>query len=317
MTKTIMVALGGNAIKAADDEGTAAEQFANVYKTSRELVKLIKAGYKLVITHGNGPQAGNLLIQQEEGKKLVPDMPLDVVGAMTQGQLGYMFEQALGNLLRAENIQVPVAAIVNQVLVSPDDPDYKDPTKPVGPFFTKEQAEKLAVEKPNWKIKQVKPESVEKRFRRVVASPQPIANVEVEVIKKMIDAGIIVIASGGGGVPVIHGKDGLEGSAAVIDKDLAGAKLAELINADVFLILTDVSHAKLNYGKPDETDVNEVTLAEMKELAKRGDFLKGSMGPKVNACMKFVENGGARAIITSLDHAFEAISEGYGTQIIK
>lgn len=316
MSKTIMVALGGNAIKRADDEGTAAEQFENVYKTSRELVKLIKAGYRLVITHGNGPQAGNLLIQQEEGKKLVPDMPLDVVGAMTQGQLGYMFEQALGNLLRAEGIETPVAALVNQVLVSPDDPDYQDPSKPVGPFYTKEQAEKLAEEKPNWKIKQVKPESVEKRYRRVVASPQPKANVEVEVIRRMIEAGIIVVASGGGGVPVIEGKSGLEGSAAVIDKDLAGAKLAELINADVFLILTDVSHAKLNYGKPDEKDVCEVTLSEMRSLAERGDFLAGSMGPKVRACMKFVENGGGRAIITSLDHAYEAISDGYGTQIV-
>lgn len=316
MTKTIMVALGGNAIKSADDEGTAAEQFANVYKTSLELVKLIKAGYRLVITHGNGPQAGNLLIQQEEGKKLVPDMPLDVVGAMTQGQLGYMFEQALGNLLRAEGIGVPVAALVNQVLVSPDDPDYQDLSKPVGPFFTKEQAEKLALEKPNWKIKQVKPDSVEKRFRRVVASPQPIANVEVDVIRKMIDAGIIVVASGGGGVPVVNTAKGLEGSAAVIDKDLAGAKLAELIHADIFLILTDVSHAKLNYGKPDEKDVNEVTLKEMQELAKRGDFLAGSMGPKVRACMKFVEACSKRAIITSLDHAYEAVEEGFGTQIV-
>ncbi|MBQ1266035.1 MAG: carbamate kinase, partial [Proteobacteria bacterium] len=144
MSKTILVALGGNAIKQADDKGTAAEQFANVYKTSRELVKLIKAGYKLVITHGNGPQVGNLLIQQEEGKKLVPDMPLDVVGAMTQGQLGYMFEQALGNLLRAEGIHTPVAALVNQVLVSADDPGFKDPTKPVGPFFTEEEAAAMA-----------------------------------------------------------------------------------------------------------------------------------------------------------------------------
>lgn len=317
MSKTILVALGGNAIKQADDKGTSAEQFTNVYKTSRELVKLIKAGYKLVITHGNGPQVGNLLIQQEEGKKLVPDMPLDVVGAMTQGQLGYMFEQALGNLLRAENIHTPVAALVNQVLVSADDPGFKDPTKPVGPFFNEAEAKAMAIEKPNWVIKEVKPKEVEKRFRRVVASPAPIDNSEIEVIRRMIEAGIIVVASGGGGVPVVQGKDGLEGTAAVIDKDLAGAKLAELINADVFLILTDVDHAKLNYRKPDETDVKEVTLTQMKELAARGDFLKGSMGPKVSACMKFVENGGARAIITSLDHAFEAITDGFGTQIIK
>jgi carbamate kinase len=317
MSKTILVALGGNAIKQADDKGTSEEQFANVYKSCRELVKLIKAGYRLVITHGNGPQVGNLLIQQEEGKKLVPDMPLDVDDAMTQGQLGYMFEQALGNLLRAEGIRTPVAALVNQVVVSADDPGFKDPTKPVGPFFTEEEAAKLAVEKPDWVIKEVKPKEVAKRFRRVVASPTPIDNTEIDVIRKLIDVGVIVVASGGGGVPVVRTEHGLVGTAAVIDKDLAGAKLAELINADVFLILTDVAHAKLNYKKPDETDVKEVTLAQMKELADAGHFLKGSMGPKVNACMKFVENGGARAIITSLDHAFEAITEGFGTQIIK
>jgi carbamate kinase len=187
----------------------------------------------------------------------------------------------------------------------------------VGPFFTEEEAAAMAAEKPNWVIKEVKPKEVAKRFRRVVASPAPIDNSEIEVIRKMIDCGIIVVASGGGGVPVVVGADGLEGTAAVIDKDLAGAKLAELIHADVFLILTDVDHAKLNYRKPDETDVGEVTLAQMKDLAARGDFLKGSMGPKVNACMKFVENGGARAIITSLDHAYEAIAEGFGTQIVR
>ena len=317
MSKTILVALGGNAIKQADDKGTSEEQFANVYKTCRELVKLIKAGYKLVITHGNGPQVGNLLIQQEEGKKLVPDMPLDVDGAMTQGQIGYMFEQALDNLLRADGLHIPVAALVNQVVVSDSDPGFKDPTKPVGPFFTEEEAKAMAVEKPDWIIKEVKPKEVAKRFRRVVASPAPIDNTEIEVIRKMIDAGIIVVASGGGGVPVVMDSNGLHGVAAVIDKDLAGAKLAELIHADIFLILTDVDHAKLNYKKPNETDVNEVSLEKMKELASHGDFLKGSMGPKVNACLKFVENGGAKAIITSLDHAFDAIEKGYGTQIVR
>ncbi|MCL2326245.1 MAG: carbamate kinase [Proteobacteria bacterium] len=317
MTKTILVALGGNAIKSADDEGTAAEQFANVYKASAELVKLIKAGYKLVVTHGNGPQAGNLLIQQEEGKKFVPDMPLDVVGAMTQGQLGYMFAQALGNLLRKEGIETPVAALVNQVLVSADDPDYLDPSKPVGPFFTEAEAAQLKIDKPDWLIKEVKPKTVEKRFRRVVASPKPKANVESDVIRRMIDAGIIVIASGGGGVPVIEGANGLEGTAAVIDKDIAGAKLAEIIGADVLLILTDVAHAKLNYGKPNETNVGTVSLSEMHTLAEGGDFLAGSMGPKVRACMKFVEKGGARAIITSLDHAYDAITGNFGTQIVQ
>lgn len=316
MTKTIMVALGGNAIKTADEKGTAAEQLANIRKTSLELVKLIKAGYRLVITHGNGPQVGNLLIQQEEAQKIVPDMPLDVIDAMTQGQIGYMFEQSLRNLLRAESIDAPVVAIVNQVVVDPRDPGFGDPTKPVGPFFTQAQAQKLAVERPEWVIKQVKPETVEKRYRRVVASPQPVANVEIDAIRKMIDSGIIVIASGGGGVPVTEGPDGYAGAAAVIDKDFAGAKLAQLIGADLFVILTDVSHAKLHYGRPDETDVTQVSLAEMKKLAEGDDFLAGSMGPKVRACIQFAEASGNRAVITSLDHAFEAVTAGYGTQIV-
>lgn len=316
MSRTILVALGGNAIKRADDEGTAREQFENVYKTCEELVKLIKSGYRLVITHGNGPQAGNLLIQQEEGKSLVPEMPLDVVGAMTQGQLGYMFAQALGNLLQRENIQTPVVALVNQVLVGADDLDYGNPSKPVGPFFTEQEAESLRVQKPNWIIKEVKPKTVAKRFRRVVASPAPLANVEHEVIRKLIDSGVIVIASGGGGVPVVRNAEGqLEGSAAVIDKDLAGAKLAEIIKAHTLLILTDVPNAMLHYATPQQQAIGRVSLSQMQELAKQGDFLAGSMGPKVNACMKFIQNGGNCAIITSLEHAFEAINDGFGTQI--
>ncbi|MFA5624345.1 MAG: carbamate kinase [Bradymonadales bacterium] len=317
MSRTILLALGGNAIKRADDEGTAKEQFENVYATCVELVKLIKDGHRLVITHGNGPQAGNLLIQQEEGKRLVPDMPLDVVGAMTQGQLGYMFSQALGNLLKREGIERPVAALVNQVLVSEDDPDYKNPSKPVGPFFNEKEVEVLREQKPNWVIKEVKPKTVEKRFRRVVASPAPLANIEHEVISKLIDAGVIVIVSGGGGVPVVRTAEGLlEGSAAVIDKDLAGAKLAEIIGAHTLLILTDVPNAMLNYATPQQRPIERVSLSEMRELAKEGDFLAGSMGPKVSACMEFVEKGGSCAIITSLEHAYDAIKEGFGTQIV-
>jgi len=315
--KTILVALGGNAIKKADEKGSAEEQFASVYVTAKELIKLLKAGHRLVITHGNGPQVGNLLLQFEACKE-VPPQPLDIAGAMTQGQIGYMFMQAMQNLLWEERLTLPVVSIVNQVLVSEDDPDYQDPTKPVGPFYTKEEAERLKIERPDWVIKEVKPQNVERRFRRVVASPDPIRNLEYIAIRRMVDAGIIIIASGGGGIPVVYDKQTgrLKGTAAVIDKDLAGERLAEVVGADILLILTDVSHAMINFGKPDQKEVEKISYSEMMKLYNEGHFKAGSMGPKVKAALRFIDFGGERAIITSLDKAFEAIRHGYGTQIL-
>ncbi|HOK40985.1 MAG TPA: carbamate kinase [bacterium] len=315
--KTILVALGGNAIKKADEKGSAEEQFASVYVTAKELVKLLKAGHRLVITHGNGPQVGNLLLQFEACKE-VPPQPLDIAGAMTQGQIGYMFMQAMQNLLWEERLTLPVVAIVNQVLVSEDDPDYQDPTKPVGPFYTKEEAERLKIERPDWVIKEVKPQNVERRFRRVVPSPDPLRNLEYIAIRRMVDAGIIIIASGGGGIPVVYDKQTgqLKGTAAVIDKDLAGERLAEVVGADVLLILTDVPYAMINFGKPDQKPVETIAYSEMMKLYEEGHFKAGSMGPKVKAALRFIDFGGERAIITSLDKAFEAIRHGYGTQIL-
>ena len=316
MRKTILVALGGNAIKKADEKGTSEEQFNNIYTTCKELVKLIKSGYRLVITHGNGPQAGSLLIQQEEGSHIVPPQPLDIVGAMTQGQVGYMFQQALSNLLWEERMPLPVVAIVNQVLVSEDDPDYLDPSKPVGPFFTEDEAKHFGKEKPDWLIKEVKPKSVEKRFRRVVASRDPIRNMEYQAVRLMVNSGIVVIASGGGGVPVKINNDGkIVGTSAVIDKDLAGERLAEVIGADIFLVLTDITEACTNYGTDQEKKIDQITHSEMVRLDKEGHFQKGSMKPKVQACLRFIEYGGERAIITSLDNAFKAIKGQTGTQI--
>ncbi|MBP7652862.1 carbamate kinase, partial [Candidatus Dependentiae bacterium] len=209
------------------------------------------------------------------------------------------------------------AAIVNQVLVSADDPDYKDPTKPVGSFYTKEETEKLLKERPDWIIKEVKPANVERRFRRVVASPDPIKNMEYIAIRRMLDSGIVVIASGGGGVPVVYNKDGhLRGTAAVIDKDLAGEKLAEVVGADILLILTDVPHALINFGKPDQKAVEKVSFSEMQKLYDEGHFKSGSMGPKVKAALRFIEFGGDRSIITSLDQAFDAVRGKTGTQIV-
>ncbi len=317
MRKVIVVALGGNAIKQADEKGTAGEQFRNVEITSAQLVSMLKFGHRLVITHGNGPQAGNLLLQQEAATDEVPAQPLDIVGAMTQGQIGYMFQQTMQNMLWKEKLPLPVVSIVNQVLVSEDDPDYQDPSKPVGPFYTEEEAARIKKERPDYVIKEVKPKSVAKRFRRVVASPDPIRNMEYVAVRRMVDAGIVVIASGGGGVPVVYDKnDNLRGTAAVIDKDKAGERLAEVVGADIFLILTDVDAARINFGTPQEKAVKNVTLSEMKKLHKEGHFKAGSMGPKVLACIRFIEWGGECAIITSLDKAIDALVGKAGTRIV-
>ena len=317
MRKVIVVALGGNAIKQADEKGTAEEQFRNVEITSAQLVSMLKFGHRLVITHGNGPQAGNLLLQQEAATDEVPAQPLDIVGAMTQGQIGYMFQQTMQNMLWKEKLPLPVVSIVNQVLVSEDDPDYQDPTKPVGPFYTEEEAARIKKERPDYVIKEVKPKSVAKRFRRVVASPDPIRNMEYVAVRRMVDSGIVVIASGGGGVPVVYDKnDNLRGTAAVIDKDKAGERLAEVVGADIFLVLTDVDAARINFGTPQEKPVRNVTLSEMKKLYKEGHFKAGSMGPKVLACIRFVEWVGECAIITSLDKAVDALIGKAGTRIV-
>lgn len=313
MGKTVVVALGGNAIKKADEKGTAEEQLRNLRVTCGQIVEIIKRGYKVVITHGNGPQVGNLLIQQEEGSRLVPPQPLDIVGSMTQGQIGYMLQQTLINRLKEAKLDVPVATIVTQVLVNKNDPDFQNPSKPVGPFYTEQEAKRLEKEK-GYVIKKVKPGG-KRPYRRVVPSPDPITIVEKDIIKMLVNGGVVVIASGGGGVPVIMQDGNLKGVEAVIDKDLAGERLAEVVGADILLILTDVEKVKLNYGKPNERDLSRMTLEEAKRYLKQGHFLPGSMKPKVIACIRFLEFGGEKAIITSLDKAIEALDGKTGTLI--
>lgn len=318
----LLVALGGNAIKQAHEKGTSEEQFANCKVTTRllaEIVSRMNKDDRLIITHGNGPQAGNLMVQQEAGKNQVPAQTMDIVGAMTQGQIGYMLQQTLMNYLHEKGLSVPVAAVVNQVLVDEHDPEFfgEVASKPVGNFLTEEEARQLKLEHPEYIVKKVKPNG-ERVWRRTVPSPDPIANVEKEAIRRMVEAGIIVIASGGGGIPVVKNEDGtLRGVEAVIDKDLAGERLAEVVEADTFLILTDVEKAKLNFGKPNEQEVGEITLEQAKQYLAEGHFLAGSMGPKVKACIRFLEWGGQRAIITSLDKAVEALEGRTGTRIIK
>lgn len=320
MANRILVALGGNAIKQANEEGASGEQFKNCGETSKQLVEIIKCLEKedrIVITHGNGPQAGNLLVQQEETKQIVPAQTLDIVVSMTQGQIGYMLQQTLTNYLRAEGIDTPVCAVVNQVLVDINDPELcgQSPSKPVGDFFTKNEAAEIARQHPEYVMKKVRPIG-RKAWRRCVPSPRPMANVEAEGIKRLVEAGVIVIASGGGGVPVTQDDHGrYKGIEAVIDKDLAGEKLAEIVNASIFLILTDVDKVKLNFGKTDEKEIDKMTLAEAKMFFAEGHFLSGSMGPKIEACIKFLEWGGKKAVITSLNKAVQALEGKSGTLI--
>jgi carbamate kinase len=341
LSKRLLIALGGNAIKQANEMGTTQEQFHNVAVTCEQIATLFrrKAADSIAITHGNGPQAGNLLVQQEQAQTLVPPQTLDVVGAMTQGQIGYMFQQTLQNVLRDAGgslARLQVISVVNQVLVSPDDPDFLDPTKPVGNFFSKEEADKLVEEKgyvinpkpgkehmqekmKGFVIKQVKPlGSAAKVYRRVVPSPDPIANVEGDTVRKLVDQGVIVVASGGGGIPVFRNKDGhLEGVFAVIDKDKAGERMAEAINATDFLVLTDIDQAMLNFGKPDQKPIDKMTVTEAEAYLAQGQFLSGSMAPKVEACLRFLKWGGERAIISSLSKAVDALGGKSGTQITK
>ncbi|HDQ14060.1 MAG TPA: carbamate kinase [Sediminispirochaeta sp.] len=311
----IVIALGGNAIKQADERGTTEEQFRNVDATARQISKIIEKGYKVVVTHGNGPQAGALLIQQEEAEPDVPAQTLATCGAMTQGQIGWAMQNRLSYHLAADGQPHPVCTVVTQVEVSDEDPDFKDPSKPVGPFYTAEEAKKLETEK-GYIVKEVKPNTA-KPWRRVVPSPEPLSIIEKEAINALIDSGAIVIASGGGGIPVKKlPDDGLEGVDAVIDKDRAGFKLSQAVKADKFMILTDVEHVYIRFNTPEQKELGELTVAEAEKYLADGEFLKGSMGPKVEAAVRFVKWSGKPAIITSLHHAMEAIEGKTGTRIV-
>jgi carbamate kinase len=310
----LVVALGGNAIKQAHEEGTTEEQFRNIDRTALQLAQLIHTGYRVVITHGNGPQAGALLIQQEECQQYVPAQDLAVCGAMTQGQIGWMIQNRLSKHLVDLSIDKSVCTVITQVVVSEDDPDFLDPTKPVGPFYTKEEATKLEREK-GYVIRQVKPGS-ERGWRRVVPSPEPIDIVEKETVDSLLRSDIVLIACGGGGIPVIRSNGaGFRGIEAVIDKDRAGFKLAQVVGADLFLILTDVDHVYTDYDSSNRKILSRLTLSEGLKLLEDGHFGEGSMKPKVQAALRFVEWSGKKAIITSLNMAMDALEEKTGTHI--
>ena len=311
MAERLVIALGGNALQSGNAAPTAAAQLEVVRGTARQLAAVSARGYEMAIVHGNGPQVGRILLASETAKDVVPPMPFDVCGAMSQGYIGYHIQQALKYALAARNRNYPVVALTTQMIVDGNDPAFQNPTKPIGAFYTEEEARTLEREKGYAMC-----EDAGRGWRRVVASPLPRKIVEIEAVRLLWDHAI-VITCGGGGVPVVEHPDGtLEGVAAVIDKDFAAELLAEEVNADALLILTEVEKVAIHFGKPNQQDLGHLSLAEAARYVEEGQFGVGSMLPKVQAAMKFVRaNPGRKAIITSLDKCLDALDGKTGTVI--
>ena len=310
--KKLVIALGGNALQEAGKPATAQAQLEVVEKTSEYIADIVERGYEVIVAHGNGPQVGRIVIQNEGASASTPAMPFDVCGAMSQGMIGYHIQQGLSKVLRHRGINKNVVTIVTQVVVDKDDPKFKAPSKPIGPFYTEEEAKAIAAEK-GYTMK----EDAGRGWRRVVASPLPVEIVELDAVKTLNDAGFVVVTVGGGGIPVVRNEAGdLEGVAAVIDKDLASEKLARDMDADALVILTAVEKVSINFKKPDQKDLDRMSAAEAKQYIKEGHFAPGSMLPKIEAALNFVESKPGRiAIITSLDKAVDAIEGRAGTTI--
>ncbi len=310
--KIAVVALGGNALLRGNEVGTIQQQEKNTYDTCLNLTKLIKDGFELVITHGNGPQVGNIMLRNEAGYKeyKIPQMPLDICVADSQGGIGYMIERQIKNILSEYKVRKNVVTIITQVLVDKNDPAFIEPTKPVGRFYLKEEAELLT--RAGGLI--FKEDPRKRGWRRVVPSPKPIDIINRKIIRDLVKRGNIVIAAGGGGVPVYRdNKKNLVGVEAVIDKDLASSLLATEIDADAFFILTDVPNVYLNFHKPNQVKLEKITVTEAEEYLKAGEFADGSMGPKILAAIQFVKNGGKETIITD---STQLANPDTGTRII-
>ncbi len=308
----IVIALGGNALQEAGKPATAQAQLEVVERTSVYIADILEKGYQIVLAHGNGPQVGRLVIQNEYAEPVTPAMPFDVCGAMSQGMIGYHIQQGLSKVLRSRGNSTPVATVVTQVVVDSHDPKFQNPSKPIGPFYTEEEAAAIAAQKGY-----VMKEDAGRGWRRVVASPMPVEIVELDAVRCLVDNGFIVVTVGGGGIPVVRNAQGnLEGVAAVIDKDLASERLAEDLDVDALVILTAVEKVSINFKKPDQKDLDTLSVAEAKRYIAEGHFAPGSMLPKIEAAVKFVESKpGRRAIITSLDQAALALEGKAGTTI--
>jgi carbamate kinase len=310
--KTILVAVGGNSLIRAGEKGTTGEQLQNARRTAAEIVALCAGGHRIVLTHGNGPQVGAALLRSERGASEVPGQPLDVCGACTQGEIGYLLEQSIETELARAGMHVPIVTVITQSVVSADDPAMQRPEKPVGPFYSKAEAE-ARQRQFGWSIV----EDASRGYRRVVASPDPIEIVELEVIRDLVNRNVVVIACGGGGIPVVWRDGRLQGVEAVIDKDRASALLAEKLGVDLFVISTDTEFVYLDYKRPTERPLRQVLTDELSSYLREGHFPPGNMGPKVESVLRFLRRGGKEAIITSCDHLHEAVGGSAGTHVFR
>jgi carbamate kinase len=310
MSKTALVAVGGNSLIRAGEKGTTAEQLANARRTAQALVELIRLGYRLVITHGNGPQVGAQLLRSERASDVVYSQTLDLCGAASQGEIGYLLEQSLRNELSTVGLDIPVVSVVTQTVVSTDDPAMRQPTKPIGPFYSKADAEEKK-RTLGWHIV----EDAARGYRRVVPSPEPLEIVELDVIRSLVARDVLVISTGGGGIPVMRVNGQLQGLEAVIDKDRASALLAAELAVDLFAISTDTDYVYLNYKKPDQTPLTTLNVAQLVEYQRAGHFPPGNMGPKIESVIQFLRSGGKEAVITSFEHLCDAVHGCAGTRI--
>ena len=309
MAKRVVIALGGNAILKPNQPATVETQLANIQLSAEQIAKIEKLDHQIVVTHGNGPQVGNILRQNEEAKEVVPPFPLDVCNAESQGFIGYLMEQSIKNKIEQEELTSNVVTLLTQVEVAADDPAFEKPTKPIGLFYSEEEAKKMAEEK-HW----VMEEDAGRGYRRVVPSPQPVTIHGVESMVHLLNQNTIVIAGGGGGIPVVKQAEGLKGIEAVIDKDRTGKKLAEQVDADVFMMLTDVNNVYINYGTPEQEKLTGLSVNEAQAYFDAGHFAEGSMGPKMEAAIAFAKQG-KTAIICSLEEADLALLGEAGTRI--
>lgn len=310
MSERVVIALGGNAILQPHQEATYENQLENVRSSSEIIADIVQKGYEVVITHGNGPQVGLILQQNEEAKEVVPPFPLDVCNAKSQGLIGYMLDQCLKNELRKRGLTQQVVSVLTQTQVSQEDEAFRHPTKPIGTFYSEEEAKQM-IQKKGWNMR----EDAGRGWRRVVPSPQPQSILESETIMKLVESGAIVIASGGGGIPVVQQADGtIKGVEAVIDKDRSGRKLAQEANADIFMMVTDVKNVYIHYGTPEQQALGQISTEEAKRYIREGHFSTGSMGPKMEAAVSFAEQG-KHAIICSLAEAALALNGTAGTHI--
>jgi len=308
MHETLVIALGGNAITRPGEPGTIPQQFAHTAETLDHLKPLFHSDARIVITHGNGPQIGNILIRVEEGARRVPPLPLDTCVSDSQGGMGYMIQRLACEMFHREQINRTAATIITQVLV-----DHSDTAlKPIGPFYSDAEIDRLRREKPHWELHQIDPG----RWRRVVSSPRPLRILEEKAIARLADAGIVVIACGGGGIPVAWEGDRLVGIEGVIDKDLASSLLARHLNAQRLIIVTSVERAALHFGKPDQQWLDTITVRQAREYLAAGEFPPGSMGPKIEAAIEFLLHGGQECIITSTERVACALCNGVGTHIV-